>query len=849
MTNTFTATVNVMVVNAGLKAAGEIEAFLIAQGKAVTVPMLKESMDELFTAYGSKTKKAVLINHLSRSLDMQIGMMEDDDFAAEMDAMTGPKAEKVEVQGTVGSISESAAVETAVAETKPKEETSMNEKFQLLTDNKGRSLVYNNRNNESAIEKMSTSTKIDTRSKAKDIPGSLKDMLAKVEDTKDKYLRNIGEHAVTVVGLTFYPTKKEATRKQVRDRKVIRTDDYDRTFIGEVVVKLPRDYAQIKVWDKNAPNRKGKLGAFVQVDFADYDMDATRMRDPFQPPAFGSGLLKLLIRQNKEGQPFVRLPIDADRNKRGVYYDVFRTSDIRFMKTKDALDPDMPLFLSDNNDAFNAQVSAWLQVFDANFKEANILNNDSFDKSTCVHQIRLQTRDGVMDDEHMDSKKSRVVMEQADVMQLAQVGVAQPTTVCGVTGEFIDIEGVLALNEATTMEATHYVDDEGNIRYQRHDEVMIAGKAVKKSDVIKNAVEEHCAACPFNCMNVPKQEAQIKMEKTKLREKTGEANPYVNAYYRGFALPSAQAVQTLVEKEGKETWVTKYPGEVEAPLGFRVKGAGMTVYGSDEVMDYADAEFVAETEEPNERHIEVMKHINQLFYAAFNLDKLTKEQSDIIFEMADNKPSDLTKYEERKWNKAVQMLANSMQWAIDKEKANNIPDFHQKFFSGVKAGTTELHISEVMGERMERLERSDFETMESLMESGKYEDEERTSKKNNINRNDYIHAVYDDLTAAEMVRYLDDLAIDIVYEVIEEGTSFSIVGDSEGDTTLAAQAMQEMLQNELTKNYYRFADGKSINNSIVSSVRRAPNQGEALKKLKACSEVKQYIASVVGLAE
>lgn len=781
-----TTTAIEMVINAGVTAAEEIFYFVMDKKNGVTIPALDAGLLELGITFKKKDAKENKANLFARALEMNIMT------GVYLTAMDETSVAVQQNEGVVDVKKGQVAGESVVAEVNTKTEEMVE---MVKANNKVVAGVITAEQKVSNLVALSKSkvTKGDAIDMLQGVQGyenpNLRDMLDKVEAAKNKYIKNVGENAVKVVGIEFFDTPNKTPWGAVN--------------LGKVTIQLPRDYAQIKVWDDAAKK-------FEWMDFADFNMDATRKRNPFRVPAEGSGFLVLNIREGADGKPVVRMPVDADKNVQGKFYDVFRTSDVRFAKTKDAARVDEPLFISDNNENLNAAVTAFVQVFTGEFEQENPFNRNGFNESclTCRNVVMLSTKDGVTDDMDMVSKKSRAVLEQPDVMQLAQVGSYQPSAMCMISGKFIDIEPVMTLNEATTFERDHYVDEEGNFRFQAQDEVMIAGKPVKVRDVRVNGTKAVSDSCSYYHGNSPKGEAQVAKERTTARE--NQSNEYVSPYYKTRAKVGRQAIQTLVSNEsGKQTWETIFPGQAESPLEFRVKGIGVTVYGSDDIMAVSDPEFVAATEEFDARHAEVMKKVNQIFYAAFNLEKLDAAQSEMVFELADSKPEDLTDAESEKWDKAVFWLAQSLQWAADREEARKIPAFADKFHIGVKEGTIELNIEDdVMSDTL-------YRTEQGTLGWG---------------------LGYDDLNATEFVRYLDEVAIDYVYQVITEGVEFSLVGGSDKDKELAAGALQAMLQREL--------------NTWIWGVRRDADQKELFETgMNVCEEVRAYLAGVVGVSK
>lgn len=832
MTNTTIATAIEMVIAAGVQNAGEIFTFVMDKSNGVTVPMLEEALVEMMVAFKKKDSKATKADFFARALEMDI-----EDY-----------------------MDESAAGETLVAEntttnTIEEEETMTNEIVKANVTAAGVTIQTG-----SGMMKSLPTPKVRTRQDlgifheagAHSGNAALVDMLNKVNGAKDEYVKNVGENPVTVEAIEFYPEMKEATPAERRARKVVRehkmaTGNVIR-FIGEVTVRMPEGYAQIKVWNPNKPNSKGTLGAPEFIDFVGYDLNLVKRQfDMRRPLAEGTGRVVLSIVEFVDGATGEVSPLSVtlptEKGKDGTRYDIFQTNDARFIKTKDAKRVDEPLYVRDNNAAFNAQVTAFVQMYANEFVQADPRNHHGFNKTSCVNMVRFGTKDGVMDDENMASKKSRVILEQPDVMQLAQVGSEQPNTYCMVMDKWLDLEAVHILNEAEQFERTEGLGDDDEVRFQYHDEIKIAGRFVKRNTVRQTMIEKTCAACPHFCGNSPKAESQVAKEKVEARE-AGKSD-YVSPFYREKAKAKAQVVQSLVTVEGKDKWVNAYPyeviGKVQDLKGFRIKGAGMTVYGSDEVMAMVDPEYAVPVEEFDARHASVMKDINRIFYAAFNFDKLDEGQHTIIREM--EKPEGITDNESERWDNAMFWYNQSIGWAKEREAARNIAPFYQHFFAGdVKekkvvfegtiggktpfinrpANMVKLNITDVMGDTLFRAE-------SGTLGWG---------------------LGYEDLNTTEFVRYLDESVIDYVYEVIMDGTEFCIVaepmdGDTEADAEsarkkaerdmeLAAGALQEMLQRE-------------INYTFVRGVRRDANPLEALLNLKVCDEVKGYIAEVAGL--
>ena len=779
-----------MVINAGLTTAEDIFQFVMDKGNKVTVPMIEEALLDMVVAFKKKDAKETKASFFARALEMDM-----DEYVPEVVAP--------------------AVDESPAADIKSEEEVIM-EELNLASIVKAGGITEEQKAaNRRMLERSGGENFNPTARNVKmtEEPDALHQMLAKVNAAKDQYVRNVGEHAIIVESITFYPERKEATREEVRNRHYIRENKLKNgsimRFVGEVTVRLPEGYAQIKIWNKDKINSKGKKGAPEFVDFVGVDVNLAKQRYNMRKGfAKGTGLVTLSIYEfvSADGTVSdVQVSLPTEKGKDGTRYPIFQTSDVRYIRTKDAAYVDEPLYVRDNNEHFNAQVTAMVQLFINEFRQAHPDNHNGYDKTNCVHMVRFGVKDGVSDDLNTESKKNRVILEQPDVMQLASVGSEQPNTYCMVKDEWLDLDAKRILNEAERMErgvqALDAKDDE--LRYQRHDEIVVAGKLVKRNTVVKSYIEKTCAACPFYCGNSPKSEAQV------AKEKAEAPGMYVNPFYRERPKANAQAVQTLVVKGDHAEWVTKYPYEALEEgldiIGVRVKGAGMTVYASDDVLEVMDPEYVVPVEEFDARHANVMKLVNQIFHAAFNLDTLTEEHAEYIFNL--EKPEDITESESKRWDMAIQFLAQSLVWAEEREAARNIKPFARKFFQGRVKGAVELPVDEVMGDTMYRAK-----TGQLGWGLG-----------------------YEDLNPTEFVRYLDEVAMDKVYEVIKHGTAFSIVQGEQGtkkDVELAAGALQEMLQRELGFVF-------------IKGVRRDADPEKALATLGICKEVKDYIHDVV----
>lgn len=839
-TTTTIATAIEMVLATEFNTAAQIESFVVAQGKKITVAMLEEALTELMVAFTTKQTKAVKTNLFARALEMDIN---------EYRAALAVEPTQVE---EAPAVDESSAAGNQT-NTQIEEETTVKQSY-LATDDKGRSLSYDNANNATMmmISKMTQGDNLGlVEHHAYENP-AIKDMLDKVNMGAEFYLKNVGEHEIKMTRVAMYPEKSKATREQVRAGMYVKTDRFKRTTIGEVTVQVPAKYMVMKVWNEKLVRPNGEKGMFEEVPFENYDMNVVKTTDIRKALPNGSGKLVLPIREDKDGYATVALPMSYSK-KKNQYYQKFSTSDARFAKTKDAEYIDQPLFLDDNSRTFNAMVTQMVRTYLSESFIENPANRNGFNEScaSCPNFCGLQTRDGVTDDMDTESKKSRAVLEQPDVMQLAQSGEYQPSGFCMVRNEFVDKEAVLLMNELTKADRDYYVDENGNYRYLAANEVMYKGKAVKPHEIREEALATKASSCVWYHGNSAKGEAQVAKERTELREKAGnnDAKVYANPFYRTHARPGRQAFQTLVDDGGKLVWVNKYLGELDPAVvthGVRIKSGATAVYATPELFEHFEDSFVPEIEEFDARRAEVMKKINQIYFLAFNMAKVEQAQADMVFEMAANKPEGLTDDESRRWDKAVFWLTEAIGWAEDREAAENIEFFARKFHAVDTEHSVHIDIDKVMAEKLERLGHSEFKSMNDLMaKDGEVADEDG-KQQYNVNRGDYIHAVYDDLEGHELARYLDEGAMEFIYNVLIHGTEYTIVGGTDADNELAADAMQFLLQSELTRKWERYADGASRDSSLAGAIRRDADPTQALAELMLCDEVKAYLSEVTG---
>lgn len=429
------------------------------------------------------------------------------------------------------------------------------------------------------------------------------------EEVKVRHLLALGEYPITVVGINWFP----------------KPDQYNR--IGTVTVTVPAGYMEIKVWDN--VDRK-----FVWHEFESYNYD--QMKATARRLTAGSGFLTLTITETKDGKVQVRMPKTKGKNS-DVYYDVFRTKDVRFGVSH-----------TDNNVNLQAAIMAFLQVLIGEFVQANPMNRNGYSEhcGNCRHNVYLPMHDGLA--EEYENK-----MSSQDVIDTVQYGSRMPQWVCGVYGDFTDVDAIENANEAGAFSITQYTDNEGVVKQLRHDEILIDGAPVKLYNIRKEGTIERCGGCAFYHKNERKPENALASEKMNAKE-----GQYVSAYWTERADHSRMPIQVLVGSE----WVTGNPGEIEEGTEFRIKGiGGVNVYASEEVLAIADMSFVAPVEEYNEVEAKGAKLVNIIHQAANNFDQVDEKTLDAVFGLIENTDKDtLSVPLQRRLDRAVERLAQTI---------------------------------------------------------------------------------------------------------------------------------------------------------------------------------------------
>lgn len=594
-----------------------------------------------------------------------------------------------------------------------------------------------------------------------------------------RFMESVGEYGVRVVGIEWFG-------------QYDRRNNYGR--VGMVTVVVPRGFMVVSQWN-------GVAKKFEWIEAADVNFDHSvqgRKAARFNALPAGSGVFSFFIKEDKDGKAVVRLP--KSENK-GVFYDVIKTADIRWGRPH-----------SDNNANFEAAISAFVQVQASEFVVENPKNRHGFSEScmNCRHLVYLGIKDGVNDD--MEEEGSTRVLQQPDIPTLANWGSRLPQAYCPIVAKYVDMDIIKEANAAEGKDRGGMVYDSetGEERFLRAGEIEIRGEAVKLAEIREVGTKETAASCVNYHKNQFKGEHRIGLEKVEQKEATGSDKAFVSAYWTDRAEIGRQVVEVLEVKDGKENWVKAFPGEVKDPEAFRIKGlGGVTIYGSEEVMEASNGNFIPEEAAFDADRASNMAKVNQIFYAAFNLNKLTKDQAESVFALAQNKPEGLDRRTEAAWDSAVKWLFEMLQRALNPQE--EVAAFDIFFKEGAKPA----------GAQGVELRADDF------LEETRYRE-----------ANDMLGygLGYKDLAVnpKEFVKYLDEsFATERVYEVLTEGTVFYIKSRSAKDKVLVAGAAQELLQREV--------------NRYMSAVRRDANPVVALENVGLHSKVKAYIANAIGL--
>lgn len=621
-------------------------------------------------------------------------------------------------------------------------------------------------------------------------------------DTLVNNLRyNLGEHRVHITNIVPFT-------KEVEGKTIVAPDKYGR--IGYVDVLFPRGYAAIKV--RNVQEESWEWYDFSSFNF---NQNKSRRNAKWNAPMpasgmehnleIGSGIMRLMIRKDKEGKAYLRLPVDFN-NKTKESYDILRTSDVRW-----------GLPNSGNNGNVEAALTAMLQYYWEQLELENVNNRNDFDAScmNCRNLQWIQIKNGVDDDIEARDKKSPVILSQSTTDESRQMGQYVKQGYCHVYEEFVDEEAVETLNRLSKEERQWYdievVDPKTGMaridrRYQSQDEIVVGGKPIKTREVRASFTESRCKSCPFYHKNAFKGEHSIghakvekreellakgstKEEKAAIRETKQYKKPYVQTHWTSRARAGRQAFETLIATEGnKLEWVLGFPAEVaegKHVFGIRVKGiGGVNVYFSEEFveknMSQADYTYLPPTEAYDKSEAHFNKLINMVFYAAFNREKMSRENYESVCELVygDAMKQEMSDKHQKRWDTAVYWFEQSIEWAKQKLEMKNRPEFTKKFYAGIEGyiaekglevspeevdlqalGVYEIHIEDVIGELLLRVD-----------EGGLKDGYEGMFEDFGLERG------YEDLNPEEFIRYMDDSAVSYATEALMTGGEFVIVG-------------------------------------------------------------------------
>lgn len=345
--------------------------------------------------------------------------------------------------------------------------------------------------------------------------------------------------------------------------------------IGYIIFQVPAGLLDVKQWN-------GQRFVFTPMDNYDYNgFNSSRAR-----LTFGSGFLKLAIKENAEGV-FISWP--KSRGKDGEFYDVFTTADVRFDWKN-----------TDNNYNVQSALTAFVRTFWGEFVQANPKNRHGFNEhcGNCRHMVYLPIHDQMGED--YENKANPV-----DTSELGQWGSRIPQWICSVHKEFVDAEAIDELNESQSYEGNTYYDAEGQLRFLRANEVLIKGKPVAIYNVRAESTSYKCAECPFYAKN------ERKPEQTITKEKEAVNGGFVPKYWTDRARAERMPVFTQHVMNGVTRWDLGFPGHFEAPTQFCVQGiGGINVYGTAEIMEIMPKAFVPAVEEYKEEEAAVAKLIN-----------------------------------------------------------------------------------------------------------------------------------------------------------------------------------------------------------------------------------------------
>lgn len=851
-----------MVMNAGVTTSEEIFNFVMDKSNGITVPMLDEALESMMVAFKKKDRKEVKADFFARALEMEI----EESAADETSVAEDNTKEEIEDMKNQFANQEQVQDDAIVCEG-CKEEATGEMHFtdygvlcHSCYEDQSSSVISNEARDD--LKRLQQKMKSDKKSKSeseeelkKELMSSLtpakatrlsKEQLTKNAKALEKYDLK-GEVDFNKAQVKADPTDAliEERLEQVRrwEARVgehgvkilaiapIENDTFGR--IGYVDIQIPSGYAELKIW---IDGENGRKGHWEWYDAADFNMNQFKKRMPFAQPfapagmtrnlEHGSGILRLAIREDKNNQVYVRLPMDS---KDGQFFDIFRTQDIRQYRA-----------FSSNNGNFDAAVSAMVQLFWNEFKYENPANRNGFSESClkCRYHVTFNNRDGVTEED----RKSTNIFNNSDGEAQMDNRQYEERHYCMAFKEFLDVALNKELNEDASRDkelsvATTYVevtDKDGNTKlvaeheldYDRKDEVTLGGRRMKRNDAFDEVNKDTVS----NCVHYHGRE--FKSQTRIAREKLENSGGYVSPLWETKARIGRQVIQSEVKGKG---WMVGVPSDFEEEVtNVRVFGIGLNVYVTDEIFEAMDKTFVPQMDEVDHEEIEFMKQVNRIYFAAFNRDELTQEQFDVVCEMAAEMPEGLSDRHVQRWEKACYWLEQSLVWAEEREEAANRPDFTTKFFAGLESyiadkgqhpssDVKEIHIDEVAKEVIYR-----------ISEGGMDFDADG------------------DFTSLEFIRHLDDVVYDAIQDAMLFGDDYIVVGQA-GELYEHEVGVEIELQlGRITKEIVAGALQKLLDSTVkrmTYGVSRANDRVEAFLNLNASEEVLEYVAVHNGLIE
>lgn len=695
-----------------------------------------------------------------------------------------------------------AICETQVAVTKLEEETTM-------TTVRGMQLA----NNMKMIDKMDKGSHFDMKPEKYENKNRA-NLVTEIKRKAVGFLNTLGELPIHVVGFQWF--------LDAHNQLVPQGKKSNRYGILEIVVAP--GVLQYHVWNPG-------IKKFEWKDFAGFTADASNgFIDIFHPavaPAGYNGVLKLPIYHSAAmGGFFVMLPNAPMKD--GTFRPIFKVADHRWEGGGSTA----------AIGRVNAALTAFLRMTQSQFIQANPLNRHGFNEScaTCAHSQWLATKDGLMDDEHMEDPKSNVVLNSLSTDE-SRDGQYIPQMWCTARNLLVDEDIVEVLNHAAAndKQAVEVIEevvmDNGDVvprlgfKYPTKGELVIDGEIRKVAGARAEGTKSLCEGCPFYSKSERKSDTRINAEIVAERERVGNNTAvvgkdiFVSKYFTEMVRADRQVVQVL---NNRKEWVVGFPGDVAGAADIRIKGiGGLTVYAGQAIKEALPSlgalNFSAPMEGFDAARASDENKIQAIFTAARNFATLTQEKANEVFALAMAKPASLDKGQSVRWDRAVEWLRQSVIWAQEAFANRNRPDFTTKFITAPVE--SEIH-------DIRQLHTDDF--ILNLKES---------------DRQGFIGygMGYRDLDYKDMVKYLEEtISLEIIDHVLETGEKFWIYDDSEpaelqvgekSDMDLVAGALQHMLNSQI--------------NTLLYGIRRDADPAGAIERVKVCEEVKAYLRAVV----